>query len=359
MSSGRSSAPARRIRRRRARASVAAAVAAVVLSACGANDDPGRLASGTPFRTETAHERGRAIYNFRCYYCHGYSGDAKTLAATFLVPPPRDFTGSSSLNRATIAIAVKHGRPGTAMSPFDGILDAREVDAVAAFVEQEFVHSKAINTRYHTAANGWPDHDRYAAAFPFVLGEIPLDAPIESLEPGQRLGRRLFATTCISCHDRARVTAQGAPWEARPLSAPRSEYAGDPADKPGDDELGPYAIHDVAPRLARASAIERRGAALYRDTCQMCHAADGTGKNWIGTFLEPHPTDFTDAVNAHLLEPAALAASIAAGKPGTSMPAFGSVLTRDEIAALTAYIRRAFASPARISDRAAAGRARS
>ena len=30
------------------------------------------------------HERGRAIYNFRCYFCHGYSGDARTLAATYL-----------------------------------------------------------------------------------------------------------------------------------------------------------------------------------------------------------------------------------------------------------------------------------
>jgi hypothetical protein len=35
------------------------------------------------------------------------------------------------------------------------------------------------------------------------------------------------------------------------------------------------------------------------------------------------------------------------------------VLTRDEIAALTAYIRRAFASPVRTSNGAAAGRARS
>ena len=39
-----------------------------------------------------AHERGRAIYNFRCYFCHGYAGDARTLAAGMLSPSPRDFT---------------------------------------------------------------------------------------------------------------------------------------------------------------------------------------------------------------------------------------------------------------------------
>ncbi len=38
------------------------------------------------------HKRERAIYNFRCYFCHGYSGDAKTLASTYLKPQPRDFT---------------------------------------------------------------------------------------------------------------------------------------------------------------------------------------------------------------------------------------------------------------------------
>ncbi len=41
------------------------------------------------------HEQGRAVYNFRCYFCHGYSGDAKTLAATYLQPPPRDFSAAS------------------------------------------------------------------------------------------------------------------------------------------------------------------------------------------------------------------------------------------------------------------------
>jgi len=38
------------------------------------------------------HELGRKVYNFRCYFCHGYSGDARTVAASQLLPPPRDFT---------------------------------------------------------------------------------------------------------------------------------------------------------------------------------------------------------------------------------------------------------------------------
>ncbi len=63
------------------------------------------------------HERGRQIYNFRCYFCHGYSGDAKTLAATYLNPPPRDFT-AAPLTHERIALALREGRTGTAMASF-------------------------------------------------------------------------------------------------------------------------------------------------------------------------------------------------------------------------------------------------
>src|SRR3569623_1536122 len=61
--------------------------------------------------------RGQKIYNERCYFCHGYSGDAKPLAASYLNPPPRAFTTSApaKLSRAKMIAAVPHGLPGTAM----------------------------------------------------------------------------------------------------------------------------------------------------------------------------------------------------------------------------------------------------
>ncbi|HEY5641885.1 MAG TPA: hypothetical protein VIS31_03340, partial [Woeseiaceae bacterium] len=39
-----------------------------------------------------AEPAGEAIYRFYCYQCHGYAGDAQTLASASLSPPPRDFT---------------------------------------------------------------------------------------------------------------------------------------------------------------------------------------------------------------------------------------------------------------------------
>ncbi len=192
---------------------IALLLALLTLSACGRAPDPPPPRAGA--RPDL--ELGRAVYNFRCYYCHGYSGNARTLAATFLTPSPRDFTAESAarLTPQEIADAVKHGRPGTAMAPFASTLTPAEIDAVSAFVHDEFVTRRAENTRYHTAENGWPDHERYRSAFPFARGELAIDTADGQLDPDQLAGRRLFMSACVSCHDRSRVNDEGATWEAR------------------------------------------------------------------------------------------------------------------------------------------------
>ena len=153
------------------------------------------------------YAQGRGIYNYRCYFCHGYSGDAKTLTTSFIDPAPRDFTGTDpdDLSRERMINAVKNGKPGTAMHGFDRLLDDNEIQAVVDFVRDEFMLKKKINTRYHTVENGWPDHQRYQHAYPFATGEIALDTPPENLNREQLQGKELYLTSCISCHDRARV----------------------------------------------------------------------------------------------------------------------------------------------------------
>ena len=49
--------------------------------------------AGLPVQTSAAPgvvplAEGRAIYNFRCYFCHGYSGNARTVAASQPGSPP-------------------------------------------------------------------------------------------------------------------------------------------------------------------------------------------------------------------------------------------------------------------------------
>lgn len=296
------------------------------------------------------HEAGRKIYNFRCYFCHGYSGNAKTLAATYLAPKPRDFTRDSeeTISRDRMIAAVRDGKPGTAMKGFKGIISEREIEIVVDFVRAEFVRNKAENTRYHTAANGWPDHGRNRVAFPFATGEIALDTPWEKLSLEQQRGKRLFLSTCISCHDHARTEDPGPAWGGRPLSYPRNHF--DPGDfsAPPPTRLdaiasaSPYALHDVVPVVAGLSPAEKKGETLFQANCAFCHGATGTGRNWIGSFMEPHPRDLTDPRFMSGMTRDRLAQAIREGLPNTSMPAWKSVLSEQEIAQIIAYISRVF-----------------
>lgn len=337
----------------------------------------------TPIATsEDTLELGRKVYNFRCYFCHGYSGDARTLAASYLNPKPRDFsaTAPASLARSRMLGAVRDGRDGTAMKGFAGILDEREIAAVTDFVRNEFMLKRAPNTRYHTPQNGWPDHERNRLAFAFARGEIAIDTPWEQLDQSQQRGKRLFMAACITCHDHGRVVQAGAVWESRPLTYPRDAYctscheeaprsaatgAGhpQPPKRPAthtfarpdgsvplrsprgsgkQDVANAYLVHDVAPVLHKASAAERQGELLFQKNCAFCHAADGTSKGWIGSFLDPHPRDLTSRSEMQGMTRARLARAIADGLSGTSMPAWKGVLSAAEIDALTAYIARAF-----------------
>ena len=348
----------------------------------GAAEPPPTAASvgqAPPGASAESLELGRKVYNFRCYFCHGYSGDARTLAATYLTPKPRDFaaTPPTALSRASMITAVRDGRAGTAMKGFAGILSTRDMEAVTDFVRHEFMASRAENTRYHTAENGWPGHERYQVAFVFARGDIALDTPWEELDAEQQRGKRLFLAACITCHDHGRVLNPGAVWESRPVTFPRDAYCtschqdtprGPPSgaahpQRPATHTFAlpdgsvpvqspqaaatvgvasGYLVHDQRPALANASSLERRGEALYQKNCAFCHAADGTSKGWIGSFLEPHPRNLTSAQQMQGMTKERLARSIREGLPGTSMPAWKRVLDAADIEALMAYISRAF-----------------
>lgn len=290
-------------------------------------------------------EAGRAVYNYRCYFCHGYSGDGQTLAATYLSPRPTNFKQAdpARLTVEQVLTVLRAGRPGTAMKPFTGVISEAEMQAVAAFVVDEFVRRQADNTRYHTVENGWPEHERYRAAFPFAKGEIPLSRPWENLSTEEAAGKRLYLASCVSCHDRGAATEDEVTWESRPLSYPRNHFS--LADPPKIDAMtsaSPYALHDIPPKVAGLTRLERRGKRLFEANCAFCHGADGSGQNWIGKFLEPPPRDLRSPAFMRQATREALTHAIREGLPNTSMPAWKSVLGEAEIRAILAYINRAF-----------------
>lgn len=317
---------------------------ALQVAACSDQPPPNtKPLAGSPGSPELL-ARGRAVYNFRCYYCHGYSGDGKTLAATYLTPAPRNFQAASAqtLPPEVILAAVRDGRPGSAMKGFSAVIPEEDIQAVTAFVFDEFVLRKAPNTRYHTPENGWPDHERYRAAFPFAQGEVALTVPAEELSPELQRGRKLYLGSCVSCHDRGKPVADPTIWDSRPVSFPRHNYDHRNPEVDASTSATPYRLHDVPPKLSGPTPTVLRGEKLFQDNCAFCHAADGTGKNWIGAFMEPHPRNLTDSTFMAGINRAYLQNAIRNGIKNTSMPAWGDVLTKAQIDDVITYIDAAF-----------------
>ena len=313
--------------------------------------------ASTPPDPHIAHEAGRKVYNFRCYFCHGYSGNAKTLASTFLVPAPRDFSSTTldKLPRAVMIEAVTNGRSGSAMMGFASVLNTQEINTVVDFVRSEFMEHARQNTRYHTAENGWPEHEKYAAAYPFALGQLPLDLAWEKLTLQQQIGKEVFLSSCVSCHDRGRVSNEGAIWESRPLSFPRNGYSHRVLKLDTESGASPYAVHEQAPVKSDLMPIELQGQQLFQQNCAFCHAGDGTGHNWIGSFLDAHPRDLTGPRVATLTAKQ-LVEVVSLGIKDTTMPAWKTVLTPDQIRAVVAYVQRVFvAVPERSNSAKVAG----
>lgn len=278
-----------------------------------------------------ASDTGGRLYLRYCSYCHGINGDGRTAAAQVLDPKPRELTGVPQMSVSDVAAAVRGGRSGTAMPSFSKVLSEEEIRELAAYVAQRLPAREGGHGRYHTAQNGWPEHDaRYGPAAPFALGERPVDAPISSLSSTQREGLVLFKGACVSCH----FGKRSMPRVVTPISYQNHN--------PADYGKGP---HDKVPEITDLTETESQGRRLYQTACAQCHAADGTGKNWIGRFLDPSPTNFSSAQSRALLSLEAFVERTLRPPEGTSMPSFERILSREQAEAIAAYSRRAFQAP--------------
>jgi cytochrome c oxidase cbb3-type subunit 3 len=286
-------------------------------------------------------EEGRIIYEFYCYQCHGYSGEAETLAALNMRPRPRNFaaTALDGVSVERMRESVSRGRPGTAMVSFQATIGSHGVKAVVAYVRGQLMDRVDPRGRYHTKENGWPDHDRYIDAFPFVTGQLSTRPDIEALSASQHRGYRLYMWSCVTCHDSH--DEEPLKWDPRATSYPRRHF-GPASGYDAVTRATPYSAHNLAPKFDDLTEPQQRGEALYAENCAFCHAGDGTGKNWIGQFLQPHPRDLTLPGFLSALPDEMLAERIRQGSANTSMPAWKDVLTDGQISDLMQYLRRAF-----------------
>ena len=288
--------------------------------------------------------KGKEIYNYYCYQCHGYAGDAKTLASTYLDPKPRNFKAASlsTLTRESMLITVRDGRSTTAMMAFASVLNNDEIESVVDYIRENLMSNNQQSQRYHTDENGWPQHDRYAKAFPFVYGEISLDTAWEKLNKQDYEGKQLYLNACITCHDHAKTKSSEPIWEIRAASYPRKHYSHKLENTDALSGASIHVLHEKAIPETGLSEQEKQGRQLYLDNCAFCHAPDGSAKNWIGSFMDKSPKNFTNDDYIDKSTDEYLQKVILEGVKGTSMPAWEQVLTIEQVQSIIVFLRRAF-----------------
>ncbi len=96
----------------------------------------------------------------------------------------------------------------------------------------------------------------------------------------------------------------------------------------------------------QAPAASEEGKVLYEDKCAHCHGVEGAGDGSAAENLLPRPRDFTRGLykirsteSGQLPTDQDLFDIISNGMPGSSMPAWGEILTEDEQWQLVAHIK--------------------
>jgi len=255
-------------------------------------------------KSPAAVSLGEKVYTANCSVCHGDSGNTAYWAKNGLNPPPRDFTAPESqsvLTRSRMLDSVTNGRPGTGMVPFESRLTKDEISAVVGYIRFKFMGVD-------------PDNDSGAA--PLALVE-PVAEPVEAPSP-----------------------VGGIPGVDTPLSSARSA---EPAPETTGVPSGHSMESDMSLPVPKGLKGDLAwGRTFYMANCFVCHGVTGQGDGPRAYFNIPRPRNFTSAEARQVLNRPRIFDSIIKGRVGTVMPAWGKVLTEQQIAGLTEFVFQTF-----------------
>lgn len=300
-------------------------------------------------------------YSDYCSVCHGDRGNGRSHAQQGLVPPPRDFaeqTFASTVTRDRIVAAITNGVPGTAMIAWTTKLGDAEIDELADYILDEFVH-------------------------------VPNKAPVAAPNPDEFA--QIYRESCSVCHG---DDGTGAKWGQESLSAKPRDFTSVASQaeltrdrmivsvtngRPGTpmpgfaSQLSPQQVEGIVdyvrarfmnavvaahttaaidsntggsyhdqPLPNKLSGHFERGRALYFVNCIECHGTAGDGNGPRAYFIFPKPRNFKDPATQQILNRPRLYSGIADGVIGKEMPAWSKVFSNQDIADVAEFVYREF-----------------
>ena len=176
-------------------------LAALVLAAAA----PG-AAAADPTAPAAPGSQGALLYHNYCSVCHGDKGDGKSRASGALSTVPRDFTSEASkreLTRERIALAITHGRPGTAMVAWKSQLSEADIGALADHLLTRFVRPgpSAALAAGSAPISGTRAHGGREADVAAALPRVDMSARLpDGLKGDAQRGATFYQSNCATCH---------------------------------------------------------------------------------------------------------------------------------------------------------------
>ncbi|NJD25991.1 MAG: c-type cytochrome [Betaproteobacteria bacterium] len=293
-----------------------------------------------------------ALYHNYCSVCHGDRGDGNSRAKGSLVPPPRDFTRATDLNREAMIIIVREGKAGTAMAGWGTQLNDREIAAVVDYVRNTFMKvatdPKLQRGRTLYAQNCMACHGDRGQGAPAPSGLIPAKDFTTPQARAELTRERMIASVTNGRPNTQMVAFKGRLPDADIAAVVDYVMAGlmlptagsisgtsAHANRSGDDPMALPFINGLTGNVAK-------GERFYKDNCATCHGIKGDGKGPRAYFINPKPRNFEDAGFRNGFNRPAIYRAVAEGRLGAEMPAWNKVLTDQEIADVSEYVFRAF-----------------
>lgn len=301
------------------------------------------------------------MYQEYCSVCHGDRGDGNSRASASLDPPPRNFTAANAateLSRERMILSVTHGRPGTAMSGWSSQLSANQIASIVDYVRQSFmnidlspelergrrIYAKTCAVCHGDRGNGtmWASSNLHPAPRDFTatnsqseLSRERMFASVTNGRPGTAMSsfaRQLSVSDIAAVVDYIRSAFMHA-------SSTSAALRPDPLTT-HDHVAGPLDMHAPLPNDLRGNFA--KGKAFYLGNCATCHGAKGDGNGPRAYFINPRPRNFVAQASRTTLNRPAIYVAVAAGKRGSEMPAWKTVLTEQEIADVSEFVFRAY-----------------
>ncbi|MDP1948443.1 MAG: cytochrome c [Nitrospirota bacterium] len=81
-------------------------------------------------------ESGKKLYLESCQSCHGPTGKGDSDMAAYLAPPPANLAAKATQTKtdAQLRKTILEGRPGTAMSSYDGAFEEAQLADLLAYI---------------------------------------------------------------------------------------------------------------------------------------------------------------------------------------------------------------------------------